>query len=38
MGVKRLGREADRSTTSSAEVKNVEAVSPLPYTSSWRAA
>jgi hypothetical protein len=35
-GVKRLGREADPSTPSSAEVKNSEALPPLPRTFSWR--
>jgi hypothetical protein len=35
--VKRPGREADHSPTSSAEVKNGD-VPPLPHTSSWRCA
>jgi hypothetical protein len=33
--VKRWGREADHSTPSSAEVKNVGAIPPLPHMSSW---
>jgi hypothetical protein len=37
-GVKRQGREADRSPLPSADVKNGEAMSPLPHTSSWRGA
>jgi hypothetical protein len=36
--VKRQGREADYSPPSSAEVKNVGAIPPLPHTSSWRGA
>jgi hypothetical protein len=36
LGVKRLGREVDRSLPPSAEVKNGGAISPLPHTSSWR--
>jgi hypothetical protein len=35
-GVERLGREADHSTTPSAEVKNSGAIPPLPHASSWR--
>jgi hypothetical protein len=34
-GVKRLGREADHSPPSSAEVKNGGAIPPLPTMSSW---
>jgi hypothetical protein len=34
-GVKQLGREADRWPPSSAEVKNVRDIPPLPHTSSW---
>jgi hypothetical protein len=37
-GVKRLGREADHSSPSSAQVKNVGAIPHLPYTSSWHGA
>jgi hypothetical protein len=37
-GVKRQGREADQSPTSSAEVKNGGATPPLHLTSSWRSA
>jgi hypothetical protein len=33
-GVKRLGREADHSPPSNAEVKNCVAIPPLPHTSS----
>jgi hypothetical protein len=33
-GVKRLGREADRSPPSSAEVKNSGPIPQLPHTSS----
>jgi hypothetical protein len=36
--IKWPGREADHSPPSSAEVKNVGAVPPLPHMSSWRAA
>jgi hypothetical protein len=35
-GVKRPGREADRSPPSSAEVKNGGSMPPLPHTPSWR--
>jgi hypothetical protein len=35
-GVKRPGREADHSPTSSAEVKNDGAVPTLPHVPSWR--
>jgi hypothetical protein len=38
LGVKRLGREADHSPPSSAEVKNCGAVPPLPHISSWNSA
>jgi hypothetical protein len=34
--VKRPGNEADHSPPSSAEVKNVGAIPPLPHTSLWR--
>jgi hypothetical protein len=34
-GVKQLGREADHSTSSGAEVKNGGAIPPLPHTSPW---
>jgi hypothetical protein len=37
-GIKRLGREADHSLPSSAEVKNGKAIRPLPHTLSWRGA
>jgi hypothetical protein len=37
-GVKRLGREADQSPPSSAEVKNGWTVPPLPHMSSWHSA
>jgi hypothetical protein len=37
-GVKRQGREADHSPTSSAEVKNGGAIPPIPDTSSRRGA
>jgi hypothetical protein len=37
-GVKRLGREADHSPPSSAEVKNGIAIPPLPHASSWHTA
>jgi hypothetical protein len=37
-GVKRLGREVDHSPPSSAEVKNGEAIPPLPHESSWYSA
>jgi hypothetical protein len=36
--VKRPGREADHSSPSSAEVKNVGATPPLSHTSSWHRA
>jgi hypothetical protein len=36
--IERLGREADHSPTSSAEVKNDETLLPLPHTPSWRGA
>jgi hypothetical protein len=36
--VKRPEREADRSPSSSAEVKNGGAIPPLPHTSSWSVA
>jgi hypothetical protein len=35
-GLKRPGSEADHSPPSSAEVVNYGAISPLPYSSSWR--
>jgi hypothetical protein len=35
-GVKRQRREADHSPPPSTEVKNIEAISPLPHMSSWR--
>jgi hypothetical protein len=38
VGVKRLGREADHSHPSSAEVKNGGAIPPLLHVSSWRSA
>jgi hypothetical protein len=38
LGVKGLGREADHSPPSSAEVKNDGAIPPLSHTSSWRGA
>jgi hypothetical protein len=38
LGVKQPGREADHSPSSSAEVKNGEAIPPLFHTSSWRGA
>jgi hypothetical protein len=34
--LRRAGREADRSPSSSVELKNDGAVPPLPYMSSWR--
>jgi hypothetical protein len=37
-GVKRQGREADHSSPSSAEAKNVGAISPLPHMSPWHSA
>jgi hypothetical protein len=37
-GVKRLGREADHSLSSSTEVKNCGAVLPNPHRFSWRSA
>jgi predicted heme/steroid binding protein len=37
-GLKRPGREVDRSPPSSAEVKNGGAISALPRTSSWHGA
>jgi hypothetical protein len=36
MGVKRLGREADYSPPSGAEVKNGVAIIPVSHMSSWR--
>jgi hypothetical protein len=36
--VKRPGHEADHSPPSSAEVKNVGAIPPLPHISSWHSA
>jgi hypothetical protein len=36
LGIKWPGREADHSPPCSAEVKNGEAIRPLPNTSSWR--
>jgi hypothetical protein len=38
MWVKRQGREAEHSTSSSAEVKNDGNIPPLPITCSWRGA
>jgi hypothetical protein len=35
-GIKRLGREADHSPSSDAEVKKVGAIPPFFHTSSWR--
>jgi hypothetical protein len=35
LGVKRPGREADHSPSSSVEVKNGGAIPPLPHTSLW---
>jgi hypothetical protein len=37
-GVKRQGREAEHSPSSSAEAKNGGAIPSLPHTSSWRGA
>jgi hypothetical protein len=37
-GIKRQGREADRSPPSSAEVNNGGAIPPLPHMSSWHSA
>jgi hypothetical protein len=37
-GLERLGREAENSPSSSAEVKSGGAIPPLPHTSSWRSA
>jgi hypothetical protein len=37
-GLERLGREADHSPPSSAEVKNCGFILPLPHVSSWRGA
>jgi hypothetical protein len=37
-GGKAVGREADHSPPSSAELKNGGAILPLPHTSSWRGA
>jgi hypothetical protein len=34
-GLKRLEREDGRSPPSSAEVKNIEAIPPIPHTSLW---
>jgi len=36
LGVKRLGREADKSPPSSAELKNVWSYTSTPHTPSWR--
>jgi hypothetical protein len=36
--VKKPGHEADHSTPSSAEVKNVAAIPVLPYMSTWHSA
>jgi hypothetical protein len=36
LGIKRYGREAVHSPPCNADVKNGEAMSPLPFTSSWR--
>jgi hypothetical protein len=36
--IKLSGPEADRSSPSSAEVKNVGVIPPLPHMSSWRGA
>jgi hypothetical protein len=38
LGVKRLGREANHSSLSSAKVENAGAIPPLPHTSSWHGA
>jgi hypothetical protein len=38
LGVKRLGREVDRSSPSSVEVKNGGAIPPLPHIYSWHRA
>jgi hypothetical protein len=37
-GVKRQGREADHSPPTSAEVKEMWIIYPLPHTLSWRSA
>jgi hypothetical protein len=37
-GVKRWEREAEHSPPSGAEVKDGEAIPPLPHSSSWRGA
>jgi hypothetical protein len=37
-GIRRLGREADRSSPPSVEVKNGGAIPPLPHVSSWSGA
>jgi hypothetical protein len=37
-GVKRLGRKTDHSPPTSAEVKNDEAIPPLPHNPPWRGA
>jgi hypothetical protein len=37
-GLKRQEREAEHSLPSSAEVKNVGAIPPLPYVPSWHGA
>jgi hypothetical protein len=37
-GAKRQGREADHSPPSSAEVKKIGSIHPLPLTASWRSA
>jgi hypothetical protein len=38
LGLKRPGHESDNSSPSSTEVKNGEAISPLPHMSSWHSA
>jgi hypothetical protein len=38
LGVKRLGREADDSSPSGAEIKNGGAIPPLRHMSSWHSA
>jgi hypothetical protein len=38
LGAKRQGHEADHSLPSGAEVKNDDAISSLPRTSSWNGA
>jgi hypothetical protein len=37
-GLKRYRHEADNSPPSNAEIKNDEAIPPLPHTPSWRGA